>query len=97
MSPKPDLGYKNVHSSEDGVLYYKPYVSEFEKRGNFAQNTIFCHFSAYHHFKPVRALGFRLGLQAVWTFYFTDPTLKARASPSGEPPEGHKTAFFERD
>ncbi|MCG8624031.1 MAG: hypothetical protein MJE68_18825, partial [Proteobacteria bacterium] len=55
-------------------------VSEFEKRGNFAQNAIFCHFLAYHHFKPVRALGFRLDLQAVWTFYFTDPTLEARAS-----------------
>ena len=60
--------------------YGHAYVSEFEKRGNFAQNAIFCHFSAYHHFKPVRALGFRLGLQAVWTFYFTDPTLEARAS-----------------
>ena len=53
------------------------YVSEFEKRGNFAQNAIFCHFSTYHHFKPVRALGFRLGLLAVWAFYFTDPTLEA--------------------
>ena len=54
-------------------------VSEFEKRGNFAQNAIFCHFSTYHHFKPVRALGFRLGLLAVWAFYFTDP-LEVQAS-----------------
>ena len=52
------------------------YVIGFEKRGHFVQNAIFCHFSTYHHFKAVRALGFRLGLLAVWTFYFTDPTLE---------------------
>jgi hypothetical protein len=55
-------------------------VSEFEKRGNFTQNAIFSHFSTSHHFKPVRAPGFRLGLLAVWAFYFKDPTLEARAS-----------------
>ena len=32
--------------------------------------------TTYHHFKPVRALGFRLGLLAVWAFYFIDPTLE---------------------
>ena len=51
-------------------------MTGFEKRGHFAQNAIFCHFSTYHHFKAVKALGFRLGLLAVWAFYFTDPTLE---------------------
>ena len=62
-------------------------VSEFEKRDNFAQNAMFYHFSTYHHFKAVRALGFRLGLLAVWTFYSTVP--------SGEPPKrGIKWQFL---
>ena len=34
-------------------------VIRFEKRGNFAQNTNFCHFSTS---KPVRALALPLGL-----------------------------------
>ena len=41
-------------------LHVYIFVSEFEKRGNFVQYAIFCHFSTSHHFKPVRALGFRL-------------------------------------
>jgi len=28
-------------------------MSGFEKRGNFAQNAKFWHFSKYHHFKAV--------------------------------------------
>ena len=68
-------------------------VTGFEKRGHFAQNAIFCHFSTYHHFKAVKALGFRLGLLAVWAFYFTDPTLESPV-PSGEPPKrGIKRRF----
>ena len=34
---------------------YRLYVSRFEKRGNFAQNAKFWHFSNYHYFKVVRA------------------------------------------
>ena len=52
-------------------------MSEFEKRGNFVQNAIFLSLSTSHHFKPVRALGFKL---AVWAFYYTDQALEARAS-----------------
>ena len=48
------------------------YVSEFEERGNFMQNAIF--FVTFQPTTiPVRALGFRIGLLAVWAFYFTDP------------------------
>ena len=52
---------------------YNYNVTEFEKRGHFVQNAIFCHFSTSHHFKVVRALGFKFGLLAVWAFYVTDP------------------------
>ena len=36
-----------------------------EKRGNFAQNTKFYHFSNCHHTKAFRALGFPLALQTL--------------------------------
>jgi len=52
-------------------------VSGFEKRGNFAQNAKFWHFSSYHHFKPVRASDFILGLGAHPAFCFTNPTFEA--------------------
>ena len=54
-----------------------PYVIGFEKRGNFAQNAKFWHFSSYHHFKAVRASDFLLGLWADQTFCFTYPTFEA--------------------
>jgi len=52
-------------------------VSGFEKRGNFAQNAKFWHFSSYHHFKAVRASDFILGLEAHQAFCFTNPTFEA--------------------
>ena len=62
----------------DWLLEISPIiVTGSEKRDHFALNAIFCHFSNCHHFKVSRALGFWLGLLAVWTFYFTDPTLEA--------------------
>ena len=57
---------------------FRKNVSRFEKRGNFAQNVIFCHFSTCHHSMPPRVLAFQLGLQAGQSF--TDPTLEATAS-----------------
>ena len=53
------------------------YVSGFEKRGNFAQNAKFWHFSSYHHFKAVRASDFILGLEAHQAFCSTNPTFEA--------------------
>ena len=47
------------------------------EKGALRAKRDFCLFSTYHHFKAVRALGFRLGLLAVWAFYFTDPMLEA--------------------
>jgi len=55
------------------------YVTGSEKRGHFAQNANFYHFSNCHHAKAFRALGFPLALQTLQAFYFTDPTLKATA------------------
>ena len=52
-------------------------MSGFEKRGNFAQNTKFWHFSSNHHFKAVRASDFILGLLAHQAFYFTNPMFEA--------------------
>ena len=49
-----------------------------------------CDFLAFFkcdHFKPSRAPGFR----AIWSFYFTDPTLEATAS------QRHKMAIFKHD
>ena len=58
------------------------FVSEFEKRGITA---------IFITFQPATIssqLGFRLGLIAVWAFYFTDPTLEASPLiPSGDPPK----------
>ena len=51
-------------------IYIYIYVSGFEKRGNFAQNAKFWHFSSYHHFKAVRASDFILGLEAHQAFCF---------------------------
>jgi len=48
-------------------------VSGFEKRGNFAQNAKFWHFSSYHHFKAVKASDFILGLGAHQAFCLTNP------------------------
>ena len=52
-------------------------VSRFEKRGNFAQNAKFWHFSSYHHFKAVKASDFILGSGAHQAFCFTNPTFEA--------------------
>ena len=72
-------------------------MSKFEKRGNFAQNEIFCHFLTYHHFKPVRALGFRLGLLAVLGLLLHRSNIRSLNKPpvpSGEPPKiGIKRRF----
>jgi len=54
-------------------------VTESEKRGHFAQNANFCHFSNCHHAKAFSVLGFPLALQILQAFYFTDPMLKATA------------------
>ena len=56
---------------------HAPYVSGFEKRGNFVQNAKFWHFSSYHHFKAVRASDFILGLEAHQAFCFTNPMFEA--------------------
>jgi len=53
------------------------YVSGFEKRGNFAQNAKFWHFSSYLHFKAVGASDFILGFGAHQAFCFTNPTFEA--------------------
>jgi len=37
------------------------YCTLLKKRGNFAQNAKFWHFSSYHHFKALRASDFILG------------------------------------
>ena len=76
-----DIPVNNHPNMDDFIWKFSSiFVTGFEKRGHFAQNAIFCHFSTYHHCKAVRTLGFRLGLLAVWTFYFTNPTLEPRAS-----------------
>ena len=64
-------------------------VTGSEKRGHFAQNANFYHFSNCHshHAKAFRALGFPLALQTLQAFYFTDPTLKATACLSSELPK----------
>ena len=64
-----------IHYIHQNFLYI--YVSGFEKRGNFVQNTKFLHFSSYHHFKAVRASDFILGLGAHQAFCFTNPTFEA--------------------
>ena len=43
--------------------YVHEYVTGSEKRGHFAQNANFYHFSNCHHAKAFRALGFPLALQ----------------------------------
>ena len=53
------------------------YASGFEKRGNFAQNTKFWHFSSYYHFKAVRASDFILGLGTQQAFCFTKSMFEA--------------------
>ena len=52
--------------------------------------------STYHHFKAVKALGFRLDLLAVWTFYFKNPE-QASCPEQWATKEGHKAAIFECD
>ena len=42
-----------------------PNVTGSEKRGHFAQNANFYHFSNCHHVKAFRALGFPLALQTL--------------------------------
>ena len=66
----------NKRASKTWISLYIVFMTGFEKREHFAQNAIFCHLSTCHHFTAVRVLGFRLILLAVWTFYFTDPTLE---------------------
>jgi len=56
---------------------YAKYVSGFEKRGNFAHNAKFWHFSSYHHFKAVRASDFILGLGGHQALCFTNPMFEA--------------------
>ncbi len=50
------------------------------RKGPLRAKYFFCHFSNCHHSKTPRALGFWLGLLAVWAFYFKDPTLEATVS-----------------
>jgi len=75
-------------------------VSGFEKRGNFAQNAKFWHFSSYHRFKAVRASDFILGLEAHQAFCFTNPTFEAVDSLLSEAvarqTEGIKRPIFDR-
>jgi len=52
-------------------------VSGFEKRGNFAQNVKFWHFSSYHHPNAVRASDFILGSCAHQAFCFANPMFEA--------------------
>jgi len=47
------------------ALDHEPYVTGSEKRGHFAQNANFYHFSNCHHVKAFRALGFPLALQTL--------------------------------
>ena len=48
-------------------------INNYEKRDHMQNAILFCNFSNCHHYKASRALGFWLGLLAVWAFYFTDP------------------------
>ena len=49
----------------DIVFAYSIYVTGSEKRGHFAENANFYHFSNCHHAKAFRALGFPLALQTL--------------------------------
>ena len=70
---------------ETRTLLYESYTHithlwlDLRKGGTSRKTRVFVT-STYHHFKAVRALGFRLGLLAVWAFYFTEPSLEPWAS-----------------
>ena len=72
-----------------------PVGNRFEKRGHFAQNAIFCHFSTYHYFKAVRALGFRLVSSLGLLLHRSNVrSLSKPPVPSSEPPKwGIKRRF----
>jgi len=47
------------------LLFWSQNVTGSEKRGHFAENANFYHFSNCHHAKAFRALGFPLALQTL--------------------------------
>ena len=56
------------------------FVTGSEKRDHFVLNA-FTFQTVATPWPQSRAPGLPLGLKAVWAFYFTDPTLEARAGP----------------
>jgi len=54
-----------IHCRKEKMFLLNTFVTGSEKRGHFAQNANFYHFSNCHHAKAFRALGFPLALQTI--------------------------------